>query len=78
MKTKISIREVAERAGVSTATVSRVLNKSLYVSPELEEKVNRASRELGYVPNRLARSLRIGSSGMIGFLIPDIVNPFFS
>jgi LacI family transcriptional regulator len=78
MKSKISIREVAEKAGVSTATVSRVLNKSLYVSPELEEKVNRASQELGYVPNRLARSLRIGSSGMIGFLIPDIVNPFFS
>jgi LacI family transcriptional regulator len=78
VKTKISIREVAEKAGVSTATVSRVLNKSLYVSPELEERVIRASRELGYVPNRLARGLRIGSSGMIGFLIPDIVNPFFS
>ncbi len=53
MKSKISIREVAEKAGVSTATVSRVLNKSLYVSPELEEKVNRPLRSLVMSPTDL-------------------------
>ena len=75
---RVSIREVAMRAGVSIATVSRVFSKSLYVSPELEERVNTAAKELGYVPNRLASSLRMGSSGTVGFIIPDIVNPFFS
>lgn len=78
MTSKISIKEVAKSAGVSIATVSRVFNKSLYVSPELEKKVMNAAKELGYIPNKLASSLRMGSSRTIGFLIPDIINPFFS
>lgn len=79
MKSKhVSIRDVAKHAGVSIATVSRVFNKTSFVSEELVEKVLTSARELGYHPNRVAQSLRKGQTKTIGFLIPDIVNPFFS
>lgn len=73
----ITIRDVAARAGVSTATVSHVLAKTRGVSPALRKKVMRASRELNYRPNEVARSLRTKSSRTVGMIIPSITDPFF-
>lgn len=74
----IKIKTVAERAGVSTATVSRVLNGNPTVDPDLAVRVNRAVEETGYRPNGIARSLRTRSTRTIALLIPDINNPFFA
>ncbi|WP_129788220.1 LacI family DNA-binding transcriptional regulator [Promicromonospora panici] len=71
------IKEVAALAGVSTATVSRVLNGKS-VSPGMESAVRRAVAELGYTPNRTARSLRRQHSELIALVLPDIENPFFT
>jgi len=71
------IIDVARLAGVSTATVSRVLNDSA-VRPELAEAVHRAVKELGYSPDRSARTLRRRHSEVIALLLPDIENPFFT
>lgn len=72
-----TIREVAKRAGVSVATVSRVLNKKGYVSQETKERVLLAIEDLKYKPNDVARSLFKGKSKLIALLVPDIMNPFF-
>lgn len=72
-----TIYEVAQRAGVSTATVSRVFN-GLNVSPEKVRLVRKAAAELGFVPNRAARSLRTRTSDVIALVIADIENPFFT
>ena len=72
-----TIYQVAERAGVSPATVSRVLNGAP-VSKEKSALVLDAARELKYVPNRTARRLRSQNSELIALLIPDIENPFFT
>jgi LacI family transcriptional regulator, galactose operon repressor len=73
----VTLRDIAKKAGVSTATVSNVLNESLYVSPELRSRVLAAVAELNYRPNALARSLRMQRSQTIGMIVPDITNPFF-
>ena len=73
-----TIKEVARRAGVSVATVSRVLNKRGYISSEMYKRVGRAMEELNYRPNELARSLLRQSSRLIGVLVPVISNPFFA
>jgi LacI family transcriptional regulator len=73
-----TIRDVAELANVSIATVSRVLNESGYVSPELDARVRRAIATLGYQRNVLARNLRRSESLTIGVLIPNSDNPFFA
>jgi LacI family transcriptional regulator len=70
-------KDVARRAGVSTATVSRLINQKGYISPAIKEKINSAIQELGYKPNLVARSLKIRSSRTIGLIFPDIENPFF-
>jgi LacI family transcriptional regulator len=72
-----TIVEVARRAGVSTATVSRVFN-DLPVSSERAAAVRAAARELDFVPNRAARSLRRRHSQLIALVIPDIENPYFT
>jgi len=72
-----TIKEVAKKAGVSVATVSRVLNNKGYVHEDTRKAVNLAIKELGYKPNSVARSLYKKTSKTIGFLIPDITNPFF-
>ncbi|TCL76410.1 LacI family transcriptional regulator [Hydrogenispora ethanolica] len=72
-----TIRDVAERAGVSVATVSAVLNQSCKVSEKLTARVLAATRELNYRPNRLARALSQKRTHLIGCLVPTIVNPFF-
>jgi LacI family transcriptional regulator len=75
---RVCIKDVAKYANVSTATVSRVFNKSGFVSEQLCKKVLKAADELGYTPYRIAQSLRKGTTKTIGFLIPDIANPFFA
>lgn len=74
----VSIKDIATRAGVSTTTVSHVLNKSRYVHPETEARVQEAIRDLHYKPNMLARSLRRRTTNTIGLLVSDVENPFFS
>jgi DNA-binding LacI/PurR family transcriptional regulator len=73
-----TVKDVAERAGVSTATVSRVLSGTGSVREPLKTKVVAAARALGYRPNRAARDLRARTTRTIGVLIPDIENPFFT
>lgn len=72
------IKEVAARAGVSTATVSRTLKQPDVVSPQTRERVMAAVRSLGYTPNSMARNLRTLRSELVLVLVPDIGNPFFS
>jgi len=73
-----TIREVAESAGVSYATVSHVINNTRLVSPETRERVVAAMDALHYRPNALARSLRQGKTNTIGLVLPDSANPFFA
>ncbi|MFO7321352.1 MAG: LacI family DNA-binding transcriptional regulator [Chloroflexota bacterium] len=73
-----TIREVADQARVSVATVSRVINKSGYVSIDLQERVENAMRSLNYHPSALARSLRRQETQTIGVLVPQLNHPFFS
>lgn len=73
-----TMRDVAERAHVSVTTVSHVINGTRPVSEELRQRVLQTMRELGYQPNRLARSLRRGQTHTIGMIIPDATNPFFA
>jgi LacI family transcriptional regulator len=74
----VTIREVAESAGVSYATVSHVINNTRLVSPETRERVLAAMDALNYRPNALARSLRQGKTNTIGLVLPDSANPFFA
>ncbi|MGC9971888.1 MAG: LacI family DNA-binding transcriptional regulator [Bryobacteraceae bacterium] len=73
-----TIYDVAKRAGVSTYTVSAVLNRSAYVSPELTLRVEQAVRELDYTVNDLARSLQTRKTKTVGMLIPNIASPFYA
>jgi LacI family transcriptional regulator len=73
-----TIKDVARAAGVSTATVSAVINNSSYVSPELRARVLNAVRDLDYSPSQLARHLRHGRSELIGLAVSDLANPFYS
>ncbi len=73
-----SIRDVAKLAGVSPATVSRVMNGTVNVDDDKKEKVLRAIRETGFRPNELARALYKKSSRIIGVIVPNIENPFFN
>ena len=76
-RVKLDIRTVADRAGVSIATVSRTINAIPTVSPELAERVWKAINELNYYPNTQARSLVSGRSRIYGLIVPEITNPFF-
>lgn len=73
-----SIVDVAAEAGVSVATVSRVLSNKPHVRPALRERVLAAVAQLDYQPSRVARSLRLQRSQVFGLIIPDIQNPFFT
>ncbi len=74
----VTMREVADKAGVSSATVSHVINDTRYVSEAVRQKVLAAMEEMGYSPNVLARSLRMGKTNTIGLILPDSSNPFFA
>lgn len=73
----MNIRDVAKKAGVSVATVSRFLNSKGYVSKEAKEVIEQAIKELDYKPNQVARSLSTKQTKFIGLIVPDIMNPFF-
>ncbi|RJQ84998.1 LacI family DNA-binding transcriptional regulator [Amycolatopsis panacis] len=73
-----TISDVAARAGVSTATVSRTLNGKSTVDPELAARVVTAAEELGYQPNGLARNLRRQETAVLALIISDVENPFFT
>lgn len=74
---KITISEVAREAGVSIATVSRVMQGRSTVAPDLTQRVRDVARRLGYRPSPMARGLATGSTGMVGILVPQLANPYF-
>ena len=73
-----SVRDVAERAGVSVGTVSHVLNHPERVAGPTLDRVRAAIDELGFVRSETARRLRHGGSSLVGVLVHDISNPFFT
>lgn len=76
---KITLQDIAKYANVSRTTASMVLNdKNINVSKETRNRILEAAKELNYIPNSLARSLSTKKSYTIGFIIPDIENPFFA
>lgn len=74
----VNVRDVAALADVSIGTVSNVLNNPQVVSRRTRERVEQAIAELGFVPNAPARQLRAGRAKVIGLVVPDIANPFFT
>ncbi|MHC6215261.1 LacI family DNA-binding transcriptional regulator [Rhodococcus ruber] len=75
----VRLQDVAVRAGVSPATASRVLNGSTRIpGEEVAERVRTAARELGYVPNAQAQALARASTGLLGLIVHDIADPYFS
>lgn len=74
----ITINHVASAAKVSTATVSRALNRPETVSAVLKEKINSVIKKLGYIPNAGARSLMLKRSGTIGVIVPTLDNAIFA
>jgi LacI family transcriptional regulator, galactose operon repressor len=73
----MDIREIAKRAKVSTATVSRAINRVPTVDPQLAQRVWKIVDELGYYPNRQARALVSGRTRIFGLIVSEITNPFF-
>lgn len=73
-----TMKEVARLAGVSIATVSAALSGKHFVSAELKERIRAAVEELGYAPNAMASGLKRGATSLIGLIVPDITNPFFT
>lgn len=73
-----TVKDVAQRAGVSVGTASKVLSRNPTVKPALRERVMRAVDELGYKPNLAARALRTNKVNVIGLVVPDISNPYFA
>jgi LacI family transcriptional regulator len=77
VRSTATIRRVAEAAGVSRATVSRVMNGHATVAPELTARVLAAARALDYAPSPVARSLALGRTATIALIVPDLSNPMF-
>lgn len=77
-KKKVTLKDIAAKTGLSVNTVSRVLNKKPYYTKEVEEKVNAACRELGYIVDMNASGLRSGSTHTIAIIFDDLINPFYS
>lgn len=75
---RVNIKDVAERARVSTATVSHVLNETRYVREETRQRVLLAVEELNYHPSSIARGLATNSTQTIGLVVSDLTNPFFT
>ena len=72
-----TVHDVARAAGLSVASVSRVLTGARPVSPDVQSRVETAARSLGYVPNRTGQALRSGKTGLVGVVMPDLAGPFF-
>ena len=77
-KQTVTINQVAKMAGVSTATVSRALNKPETVSEALKKKIERIIKKIGYIPNAGARSLMLKRTGSIGVIVPTLDNAIFA
>lgn len=75
---RVRLADVAERVGVSTKTVSNVVNGTGYVSAVVRERILATIDELGYRPNLAARQLRNGSSGLLGLCVPSLREPYFA
>lgn len=75
---RVSLKDVAERAGVSIKTVSNVVNNYQHVTPAMRSRVQQAIDELGYRPNLTARNLRKGRTGIIALAVPELGNPYFA
>src|SRR6516225_1721864 len=73
----MKIREIARRAKVSTARVSRTINRHPNVKPQLAKRVLKVVEEMGYFPSTQARALVSGRSRMFGLIVSEITNPFF-
>jgi LacI family transcriptional regulator len=73
-----TVLDVAKRAGVAPITVSRVINNSGYISQKTRERVEAAVKELGYIPNTLARGLRSKRTKTLALVVTDITNPYFT
>lgn len=71
-----TIRYVAQKAGVAPITVSRVINDSGYVSERTRKRVEAAIQELRYMPNKVARCLRMRRTNTVALVLTDITNPF--
>ncbi|MFK7901997.1 MAG: LacI family DNA-binding transcriptional regulator [Nitratireductor sp.] len=78
MTNKITLSTIARDLGVSTATVSLALRDSPLVADITREKIKEAAAAAGYIYNRRAASLRTSRSGIVGLLVPDVMNPFFA
>ena len=81
VKTVNDIRDLAEVLGLSITTVSRVINgkaKKYRISDETQKRVLLAAKQYNYVPNKLARGLKLSRTDTLGLIIPDISNPFFA
>jgi len=75
----ITLKQIAAMAGVSTTAVSKVLNqKPIRISDDKRQNILRLAESLDYTPNLVARSLVLRQSGILGLIVPDIENPFFS
>ena len=77
MSKTTTIKDIAKAAGVSIATVSRVINQSENVKPELAERVMSAVKKLNYSPNAVARSLKNSKTAVVAYLVSNISDPFF-
>lgn len=75
---RVTIKDISKYSGVSTSTVSRVLTNNPKVSPEALRKVQNAIEVLGYIPNSAARSLVNKKRGMIGLIVPELENPYYT
>ncbi|MFC4652088.1 LacI family DNA-binding transcriptional regulator [Lactococcus nasutitermitis] len=73
----VTIKQVAQEAGVSKSTVSRYISQNGYVGKEAQEKIEKTIKKLKFVPNLSARSLKTKRNQLVGLLLPDISNPFF-
>lgn len=78
MAQKIKLSTIADKLGVSTATVSLALRDSQLVAEETRVRIKDAAREMGYIYNRRAASLRTSKSGIVGVVVHDIMNPFYA
>ncbi len=75
---RVTILDVAARAGVHPATVSRALSRPEKVAPDTRKRVEAAVSKLGFVPNRAAQVMKTGRTGNIAVIVPDITNPHFA
>lgn len=75
---KVTLKDLARECGCSVTTVSRALKDSDTISKELKKKINALAKEMGYIPNQIAGSLRTGTTNTIAFILQDLRNPFYA